>query len=78
MEKDKQQEDFVNPATDKRTEKATKREPNPKPMQKIFESTAQHWSAWGCGMAPSLPFQLACVLEPRSSLCRVVRVELGP
>ena len=37
MEKDKQQEDFVNPATDKRTEKATKREPNPKPMQNIFE-----------------------------------------
>ena len=37
MQQDKHQEDFVNPATDKRTEKATKREPNPKPMKKIFE-----------------------------------------
>ena len=37
MQQDKHQEDFVNPATDKRAEKATKKEPNPKPMKKIFE-----------------------------------------
>ena len=37
MEQDKQQEEFVNCKTDKKTENSTKREPNPKPMHKIFD-----------------------------------------
>ena len=38
MEQDKQQEEFVNCKTDKKTENSTKREPNPKPMHKIFDN----------------------------------------
>ena len=37
MEKDKEQEELVNPKTDKRTEKATTRIPNPRPMKTIFD-----------------------------------------
>ena len=37
MEQDKQQEEFVNCKTDKKTENSTKREPNPKPVQKISD-----------------------------------------
>ena len=37
MEQDNNQEKLINVETDKRTEKANKREPNPRPMNKIFE-----------------------------------------
>ena len=37
MEKDKQQEELVNPKTDKWTKKATTRIPNPRPASQIFE-----------------------------------------
>jgi len=37
MQQDNSQENLINVKTDKRTENATKREPNPRPMNKIFE-----------------------------------------
>jgi hypothetical protein len=37
MQQDNNQENLINVKTDKRTENATKREPNPRPMNKIFE-----------------------------------------
>eukprot|EP01047_Picozoa_sp_COSAG01_P063980 COSAG01_NODE_8387_length_2804_cov_118.059519_1_plen_63_part_00 len=37
MEQDKKQDNFINPETDKKTKQAERREPNPKPMNKIFD-----------------------------------------
>ena len=37
MEQDKDQEHLINCETDKKTKQSEKREPDPKPMNKIFE-----------------------------------------
>ena len=41
MEQDKSQEHLVNCKTDTKTEKAQKKVPNPKPMNKIFDGVSE-------------------------------------